>query len=388
MVDNKTVVFKKIPTGLPVPGEHLVVESQPFDLEAVPSGGLIVETLSISLDPYLRFRMRDADIPSYTPAFALNKAADNNTVSRVLRSDSEGYKKGDILIAYLPFAEFVAIPAEQLPKVTKIDNPYGLSPDLFLGPLGMPGLTAYSSLHKIGQPKKGEIIFVSSAAGAVGQVVGQIAKREGLTVIGSVGSDEKLAFILNELGFDGGFNYKKERPLDALKRLAPQGLDIYFENVGGEHLEAAIAQMNNRGRIIVCGMVSIISPFSTTFMHPRTCITSLDISKQSSDLQRWMLTKSSRQIEGYNKPLEERYGVRNLQEIFAKRLAMAGFIVFDDDFGPAYTEEHQRNVQKWIADGSFPAKLHITRGIENTPESLLEIFQGNNFGKAVLKVKD
>ncbi|RYP38789.1 hypothetical protein DL766_000789 [Monosporascus sp. MC13-8B] len=348
MVANKTFIFKKVPTGFPVPGEHLVVETRSFDLSAVPAGGLVVEVLSASLDPYLRGRMREAHIPSYFPAFNLNEAVENNTIARVLSSDDEGYKAGDVVRASLPLAEYAVVPAEKLPKVTKIDNPCGLSLDLFLGPLGMPGLTAYSSLYKIGRPKKGETIFVSSAAGAVGQVVGQIAKREGLTVIGSVGSDEKLDFILNELGcFDAGFNYKKEKPVDALKRLAPQGLDIYYENVGGEHLEAALAHMNVRGRIVVCGM-----------------------------------------IEGYNKPMEEHYGVRNLGEFLPKRLSMAGFLVGDEEFGPAYAEDHRRDVQKWIADGSFRPTLHITRGIENGPEGLLEIFQGKNFGKAVLKIKE
>ena len=134
-----------------------------------------------------------------------------------------------------------------------INNPYKLDPKLFLGPLGMPGLTAYSSFYDIGVPKKGETIFISSAAGPVGQLVGQLAKHEGLTVIGSVGEDKKLDFITKELGFDAGFNYKKEKPLDALKRLAPKGIDIYYENVGGEQLEAAITCMNDFGRIVACG---------------------------------------------------------------------------------------------------------------------------------------
>lgn len=265
VVDNKTVIFKKIPTGMPVPGEHLVVENRPFDLDAAPpAGGVIVEILSLSLDPYLRFRMREPHIESYTPAYQLNEAADNDTISRVLRADGASpYAAGDLLYAYLPFAEYAALSAEQAAKATKLDNPFGLAPEMFLGPLGMPGLTAYSSLHQIGHLKKGETIFISSAAGAVGQVAGQIAKREGLTVIGSVGSDEKLDFVINESGFDGAFNYKKERPWDALKRLAPNGLDIYFENVGGEHLEAAIENLNVHGRIIVCGFVSLFISFSS-----------------------------------------------------------------------------------------------------------------------------
>lgn len=265
VVDNKTVIFKKIPTGMPVPGEHLVVENRPFDLDAAPpAGGVIVEILSLSLDPYLRFRMREPHTESYTPAYQLNEAADNDTISRVLRADGASpYAAGDLLYAYLPFAEYAALSAEQAAKATRLDNPFGLAPEMFLGPLGMPGLTAYSSLHQIGHLKKGETIFISSAAGAVGQVAGQIAKREGLTVIGSVGSDEKLDFVINESGFDGAFNYKKERPWDALKRLAPNGLDIYFENVGGEHLEAAIENLNVHGRIIVCGFVSLFISFSS-----------------------------------------------------------------------------------------------------------------------------
>lgn len=257
MVDNKTVIFKKVPEGLPVPGEHIVVETRAFDLDAVPSGGLVVEVLSLSLDPYLRYRMRRPDDPApFADPFVLNEPFENVSVARVLKSDNESYKEGDVIYAFLPFAQYAAIPAAALPGVNKIDNPHGLSLDLFVGPLGMAGLTAYGSLHKIGRPQKGETIFVSSAAGAVGQVVGSVAKKEGLTVIGSVGSDEKLDFIVKELGFDGGFNYKKEKPLAALKRLAPQGLDIYYENVGGEHLEAAIEHLNKFGRIVVSGMVS------------------------------------------------------------------------------------------------------------------------------------
>lgn len=133
--------------------------------------------------------------------------------------------------------------------IRKLDNPFDLDPKLFVGALGMPGLTAYSSLYEIGQPKKGETIFISAASGAVGQIVGQLAKHEGLTVIGSVGSDAKLEFIRKDLNFDEGFNYKKEEPAEALKRLAPKGIDIYFENVGGDHLDAALGALNNYGRI-------------------------------------------------------------------------------------------------------------------------------------------
>lgn len=137
-----------------------------------------------------------------------------------------------------------------------ITNPYNLPLTHFLGPLHNTGLAAYSSLYEIGKPKPGETIFISSASGAVGQIVGQLAKREGLRVIGSVGSDDKLKYIVDELGFDGGFNYKKEKTEDALARLAPKGLDIYYDNVGGEQLEGALWSINVGARIVVCGMVS------------------------------------------------------------------------------------------------------------------------------------
>lgn len=257
MTSNKTLIFKKGPTGLPVPGEHLTVEDRPIDLEqAAPEGGLVVEILYASFDPYLRGKMRDPSIKSYSPAFDLDSPVVSGTVSKVLKSDSADYQEGDLVVAYVPIAEYARVAKEALFMVQKIYNPNNLELGLFLGPLGMPGLTAWSGLHKIGKPQKGETIFISSAAGAVGQVVGQIAKREGLTVIGSVGSDQKLEYITKELGFDSGFNYKKENPKEALPRLAPNGIDIYFENVGGDHLEAALANFNVGGRMPVCGMVS------------------------------------------------------------------------------------------------------------------------------------
>lgn len=256
MAPNKSLIFKKIPDGLPVPGEHLAVETGEMDIQTPPQGGLLVEVLYASFDPYMRGRMRDPGTKSYVSAFHVDQPVSNTTVSRVIGSDSPEYKKGDLVVAMTAIAEYARIEKDAVPAVEKIKNPHGLDLGLFLGALGMPGLTAWSGLYKIGQPQKGETIFISSAAGAVGQVVGQVAKREGLTVIGSVGDDKKLDFITKELGFDAGFNYKKEKPLEALRRLAPQGIDIYFENVGGDHLEAALETMNVRGRIAACGMVS------------------------------------------------------------------------------------------------------------------------------------
>jgi len=252
MVQNKGVIFRRVPSGWPVPGQDLVIEDRPFDLETnPPEGGITTKNYYVSFDPYQRGRMRSPEIKSYSAPFELGKPITNRTVSKVLKSSTPKFSPGDVIISQdvTPMEEYSVLDASFVEKARKLDNPYNLDPKVFVGALGMPGLTAYSSLYEIGQPKKGETIFISAASGAVGQIVGQLAKHEGLKVYGSVGDDKKLDFIIKELGFDGGFNYKKEKPADALKRIAPQGLDIYYENVGGEQLEAALNHMNQFGRI-------------------------------------------------------------------------------------------------------------------------------------------
>lgn len=176
--------------------------------------------------------MRSPEVKSYSPPFDLHKPINNSAIVSVLKSDHPNFKTGDLVFAPRANTEEYSVFSKALADSAHVlDNKYGLDPQIFIGALGMPGLTAYSSFYEIGQPKKGETIFISAASGAVGQLVGQLAKHEGLRVIGSVGDDKKLDFITKELGFDGGFNYKSEKPLDALKRLCPDGVDIYYENV-------------------------------------------------------------------------------------------------------------------------------------------------------------
>lgn len=340
---NKALVFKKVPEGYPVPGEHLAVEVAAYDANVeAPADGVVVRSLYTSFDPYMRGRMRDANVKSYAPAFALNKPIESDSIAKVIRSNNANYKEGDLVIGHVPIQEYIALDGKNIVRIRKLENPLGIEDiRVFLGPLGMPGLTAYSSLYEIGKPKKGETIFVSAASGAVGQLVGQLAKHEGLRVIGSVGSDEKLEYITKELGFDGGFNYKKEKPRDALARLAPEGLDIYYENVGGEHLEAALDAMKNFSRIVVCGLIS-----------------------------------------QYN---SAPYPITNIANVLVKRITMRGFIVGDPGMGDVYTKEHQERVQKWIKEGSFKVLIHETDGIDNADEGLVGIFYGKNKGKAVLK---
>lgn len=289
--------------------------------------------------------MRDASIKSYSAPFALGEPITNSGIRTVLKSDNPKFKKGDIVFLAGNTEEYSVFTKEQAESGNVIDNPYNLDIKVFVGALGMPGLTAYSSFYDIGEPKKGETIFISAASGAVGQLVGQLAKHEGLKVIGSVGDDRKLEYITKDLGFDAAFNYKNEKPRDALKRLAPNGIDIYYENVGGEHFEAALDALNNFGRIVACGMIS-----------------------------------------QYNKPPAEQYGVRNLMNIVAKRLKIRGFIVGDENMGPRYAAEHQKNVQKWIHEGTYKPQMSVTKGIDDAAEGLLGLFEGKNFGKAVLEI--
>jgi len=260
MAPNKALVLKQAPDGFPVPGTDLVIERTETDLNAPPPpGGLILKTNYVSYDPFLRGKMRPPNPGSYVTGFKHNEPINNNSISTVHSSDNPRFKKGDVVIGDSKFQEYVAVAKERADKdqtvggFSLLENPLGLDPKIFLGALGMSGLTAYSSFYEIGKPKKGETIFVSAASGAVGQIVGQLAKREGLKVIGSVGSDEKLKFITEELGFDAGFNYKAEKPGDALKRLLKEvdssSLDIYYDNVGGEQLDAAIPLMTVGGRI-------------------------------------------------------------------------------------------------------------------------------------------
>lgn len=366
MVQNKGLIFKQVPQGWPVPNQDLVIEDRGFDLGTQPpEGGITTQNFYVSFDPYQRGRMRAPETKSYSPPFELGKPITNSAVAKVLKSANSKFSEGDLITGMLPTEEYSIIPSEITNgMVRKLENPYNLDPKLFIGALGMPGLTAYSSFYSIGDPKKGETILISAASGAVGQIVGQLAKHEGLTVIGSVGSDAKLDFIKKDLNFDAGFNYKKEKPAEALERLAPKGINIYYENVGGEHLDAALNALTNFGRIggLICALI-----FSETNQTVVACGMISEYNVGSAD---------------------ERYGVKNLSNVVSKRIKMQGFIVGDPDFGPKYAAEHQKNVSKWIHDGSFKAQQSVTKGIDNAIDGLLGMLKGENFGKAVLTIRE
>ncbi|KAL9003695.1 MAG: hypothetical protein Q9188_003455 [Gyalolechia gomerana] len=369
MVQNKGLIFKKVPNGWPVPGQDLAVEDQGFDLDAEPpKDGITVQNFYASFDPYQRARMQEPDAKSYSPPFEIGKPITNTVIAKVLKSANSKFSEGDVVIGMMPIAEYSVVAAETTNSlVRKLDNKHQLDLKIFLGALGMPGLTAYSSLYAIGEPKKGETIFISAASGAVGQVVGQLAKHEGLTVIGSVGSDEKLDFIINNLKFDDGFNYKKEKPAEALARVAPKGIDIYYENVGGEHLDAALDAMTNHGRIGECFPLGQLQQTGKTYTFSVT----------------------SGMISQYNvASADERYPIKNITNVVWKRLKMQGFIVTDPDMGPKYAAEHQEKVAQWIKDDSFITQQSVTNGIDNAIDGFLGMLKGENFGKAVLTIRE
>ena len=255
MTQNKGLIYKAVPTGKPAHGTHLAVEDRPIDLSSTepPENGLLVRNHYISFDPYQRGRMRDPEsTKSYSPPYELGKPITNSAISSVLKSANPKFEAGDVVCIWgaCPTEEYSTLSGQVVAQVvSKVDNPHGVDVKHFLGALGMPGLTAFSSMREIARPETGETLLVSAASGAVGQLVGQIAKKEGMKVIGSVGDDAKLEYIVKELGFDAGFNYKKEKPHDAVKQLAPDGLDVYYDNVGGEQLEVAIGAMKPYGRI-------------------------------------------------------------------------------------------------------------------------------------------
>lgn len=226
MAPNLSLTFKKVPVGLPVAGEDLEVENIGYDASSVPKGGIITQNLYASFDPYLRGRMRGSTVKSYTAGFQEGSPVQSQSLATVIKSDNPDIKEGSTVIGMLPVQEYSVLDAQTV-KATGIrpvdvaNGPKDIRD--FLGALGGPGLTAYSSLYDIGKPKKGEVIFISSAAGAVGQIVGQLAKREGLRVIGSAGSDEKCRLCVERLGFDECWNYKTMGAGEALDKYCPDG---------------------------------------------------------------------------------------------------------------------------------------------------------------------
>ncbi|KAK8075343.1 NADP-dependent oxidoreductase [Apiospora hydei] len=351
MVRNKTLIYKRYTPLEPVPGEHLATEDLPFDPEsAPPPGGVTVKNLFLSLDPYQRGQMRRADEPgTYSIPWVEGYPAVVTALSTVLKTDNPAFRAGDLIIGFANAGEYAAVPVEFLAAsrvVPPAPSGVTLAPESLLGVLGVPGMAAYVSFFEyVTEPRQGKTMLVSAASGAVGQLVGQLGKMHGMTVIGSTGSDEKVEFVIQELGFDGAWNYKTETTADALARLAPEGLDVYYENVGGEVLETALEHMKDFGTIIASGMVS-----------------------------------------QYNIPDQDKYGVRTLMNIVLKRLSVHGFICSDPQNLEKYGPTFGRDMLAWLAEGKIKTKEEIVEGLDSASAAFNRMLKGDKFGKMVLKV--
>ncbi|GAA3337261.1 NADP-dependent oxidoreductase [Amorphoplanes nipponensis] len=299
-------------------------------------GQLLVRNLLMSVDPYMRGRMDDR--PSYIAPFEVGEALQGGAVGEVVASGAEGIKPGDIVLHGLGWREYALVNARAAAKVDPAVAPLGA----YLGVLGMTGLTAYAGLLRTAEFRPGDVVFVSSAAGAVGQVVGQLAKHRGAAkVVGSAGSAAKVAFLRDELGFDEAFDYHDGTVREQLKRAAPEGIDVYFDNVGGDHLEAAISRMNVHGRITVCGM---ISSYNATEPDPAP---------------------------------------RNLSMLIGKRITMRGMLVDDHrDLRETFVAE----VAPLVADGRIKHRETVVEGLENAPEAFLAMLRGGGLGKNLVRI--
>ncbi|KAK9381939.1 uncharacterized protein V2V93DRAFT_368289 [Kockiozyma suomiensis] len=352
-LQNKSIVFSQIPKGLPTE-EHLPLVSSEISSEA-PKGGLLLQTLYVSLDPYMRGCMRDPSIKTYSEPYPLGKPINNFGISRVIDSKASGFKKSDLVISpygKTVFSLYQSVSADELPFFTPVSDTEGIPLTYYIGILGMPGLTAYHALINIGGPlKSGETILVSAAAGAVGQIVGQLAKLHGLRVVGSVGSDEKVKFVTEELGFDAAWNYNKETDYyAAIDKYIPEGTDIFYDNVGGPLLDAVLLKSKVHGRIIACGAIS-----------------------------------------QYNLQPEERYGCKNLIEIFQRRLTIKGFVILDTIVGdPETVKEVIGSLTKLVKKDAdaFLFKEDVTDGIENLTTAFQGLLTGKNQGKSIVKFAD
>ncbi|WP_431044613.1 NADP-dependent oxidoreductase [Streptomyces sp. P1-3] len=319
------------PQGWPKPEDFALREEA---VAAPGPGRILVRNLFMSVDPYMRGRMND--VKSYIPPFQLDQPMDGGAVGEVIASEADGIAVGDHVLHGLGWREYATVEAQHAVKV----DPAAAPLSAYLGALGMTGLTAYAGLLEVASFKEGDVVFVSGAAGAVGSQVGQIAKLKGASrVIGSAGSDEKVRLLVEEYGFDAAFNYKNGPVADRLKEAAPDGIDVYFDNVGGEHLEAAISSLNVHGRITVCGM---IAQYNAT---------------------------------------EPPAAPRNLALVIGKRLRIQGMLVNDHK---ALQQQFVEEVGGWIREGKLHYRETVVKGIEHGVDAFLGMLRGENTGKMIV----
>jgi hypothetical protein len=322
--------LKSRPSGMPT---HDNFELKTIELPPLADGQVRVRNLWLSVDPYMRGRMND--VKSYVPPFQIGEPMDGGAIGEVVESKVEGLSPGDLVQHMSGWRDEAVVPSRTAQKLPDLGAP----PERFLGVLGVTGATAYFGLLDAAQAKQGDIVFVSAAAGAVGSVVVQIAKAKGMTVIASAGGAEKCEFV-RSLGADQVVDYKAAPIIKELRAAAPEGIDVYFDNVGGDHLDAAFALARNNARFAICGM-----------------------------------------IEGYNDPTPMSF--RFIQRIISARIQLKGFIVFD--YFPRMAEFY-RDMGAWLASGAVKSRETVVDGLENAPDAFLGLFKGENMGKMLVRL--
>ena len=333
MTRSREIRLKSRPAGPPAAANFEVAS---VDIAAPGVGEVLVRNRWMSVDPYMRGRMYDR--ASYVPPFQIGEPLQGGALGEVVESNAEGFAKGDLVSSMFGWREMFVAPASALEKLPRAVN---VPDQAFLGVLGMPGLTAYAGLLEIGQPKAGETVFVSGGAGAVGSVVAQIAKLKGCTVVATAGTDAKCDWLRSR-GVDHAINYKTcGSLLAAMQAAVPKGIDVYFDNVGGEHLEVAIETARPFARFVECGMIS-----------------------------------------GYN-AMEETPGPRNIIQIVGKSLRIRGFIVLEF---ASLRPQFLKDMTGWIADGQVTWEETVTNGVETAPDAFIGLFSGGNTGKMLVKI--
>ena len=330
---NREWLLAERPTGEPDQDNFELRETEVPDPEP---GELLVRVRFLSVDPYMRGRMRDAE--SYAEPWDVGDALKGGVVGEVVESESDAYDAGDLVTGEGTWADYATLDADDVAPV----DPSVAAPEAYLGVLGMPGRTAYFGLLEVGEPKPGDTVVVSGAAGAVGSVVGQIAKRNGCRVVGFAGSDEKTDWLTDDLGFDAAINYKTADDYRAaLDEAAPDGVDVYFDNVGGPITDAVFTKLNLDARVAVCG-----------------------------------------QIAHYNDE-EVPTGPRKLPQLIPVRAKVQGLLIAD--FATRFGEASER-LGEWVASGDLKHRETVVEGLENAPDAFLGLFSGDNVGKQVVRV--
>ena len=332
---NKQIRLASRPSGW-VNEKNFALTVEP--VPAPKKGQILVRNIFMSVDPYMRGRMNDTK--SYVPPFQIGEVLQAGVVGQVTASNHDDFAEGDYVTGMLGWENFSISDGSQVRKVSKGSAPLSY----YLGILGMPGMTAYVGLFTIANTQPGDSVFVSAASGAVGSVVGQLANIHGCRVTGCAGSDDKVALLKEEFGYDAAFNYKSSKSLPmSVRDLCPDGIDVDFENVGGELFEAVLWNMRDFGRIALCGMIS-----------------------------------------NYNDEKQEP-GPRGMMLLIARRLRMQGFIVSDH---PDAQQEYLVKASAWLADGKLTYHETIANGIESAPSAFINMLKGANTGKQIVQLSD